>query len=244
MIETDPVVILIHGVGQPLADAIARRLAGPEVRLALLGLPEDAAGLEATAAELVADVVLECDPADPAAVKSAVRQVVTELGGLDVLVNATVHRDNAAACSLSDAQWQRVIGVELSGTLYFCREAIRVMMRKRRGRIVNVTDVSGLRGEAESANHSSARGGVAALTRALASEVAPQGIYVNALGVSTLDEELAALPEASSKRLIENTPLGRAASAAEVAEAAAFLASAAASFTTGHVLQVNGGLYL
>ena len=117
------------------------------------------------------------------------------------------------------------------------------MLKKRRGRILNLTDVSGLRGEAGHANHSAARGGVAALTRALASELAPLGIHVNALSVAYLDHELPALDEAARTRLMGNTPLGRAGAADEVAAAALFLASSASSFTTGHLLAVNGGLY-
>jgi 3-oxoacyl-[acyl-carrier protein] reductase len=118
------------------------------------------------------------------------------------------------------------------------------MLKKRSGRILNLTDVAGLRGEAGHANHSAARAGVAALTRALGSELAPLGIHVNALSVAHLDHELAALDDSSRARLIGNTPLGRSGAAAEVAEAALFLASSSASFTTGHLLAVNGGLYL
>jgi 3-oxoacyl-[acyl-carrier protein] reductase len=237
-------VALVTGAGQPLADAVARRFAAAGARVALVHLPEDTQAARDSAATCGAALVLACDPAQPDAVRAAVRQVVAELGGLDVLVNAAVQRSGGASHELSDTAWQRVVEVELSGTLYFCREAVRPMLKQRSGRILNLTDVAGLRGEARHANHSAARGGVAALTRALASELAPLGIHVNALSVAYLDHELPTLDDGARARLLSNTPLGRAGAADEVASAALFLATSGSSFTTGHLLAVNGGLYL
>jgi 3-oxoacyl-[acyl-carrier protein] reductase len=237
-------VALVTGGGQPLADAVALRFAAAGARIALVNLPGDAEAARRSAESLAPALALECDPADPEAVRGAVRRVVAELGTLDVLVNAATERSGAASHALSDEAWRRVVAVELSGTLYFCREAIRPMLKQRRGRILNLTDVAGLRGEAGHANHAAARAGVAAMTRALASELAPLGIHVNALSVAYLEHELPELEESARARLIGNTPLGRSAAAGEVAEAALFLASGAASFTTGHLLAVNGGLYL
>lgn len=235
-------VAVVTGGGQPLADAIARRFAAAGARLALVHLPEDAEAAARTAAACGA-LTFACDPADPEAVRAVVRTLASELGTLDVLVNAVCARDGGASHELADEAWRRVVEVELSGTLYFCREAVRPMLKQRSGRILNLTDVAGLRGEAGHANHSAARAGVAALTRALASELAPLGIRVNAVSVAYLDHELPALDDAARSRIVGNTPLGRAGGADEVAEAALFLA-AGASFTTGHLLAVNGGLYL
>lgn len=237
-------VALVTGGGQTLADAVARRFAAAGARVALAFLPDDAEAARRTAEACGAALALACDPADPDAVRAAVRHVVAELGTLDVLVNAAVARCGAPSHELSDEAWQRVVDVELSGTLYFCREAVRPMLKQRSGKILNLTDVAGLRGEAGHANHSAARGGVAALTRALASELAPLGVQVNALSVAYLDHELPGLDERARARLLGNTPLGRAGAADEVAEAAVFLATSASSFTTGHLLAVNGGLYL
>jgi len=237
-------VALVTGGGQPLADAVARRFAEAGARVAVVHLPDDAESARRNAEGSGAALVLECDPGDPEAVRVVVRRVAAELGTLDILVNAAMRRAGGATHELSDESWQRVIAVELSGTLYFCREAVRPMLKKRSGRILNLTDVAGLRGEAGHANHSAARGGVAALTRALASELAPLGIHVNALSVAYMDHELSALEEPARARLVGNTPLGRAGGADEVAAAALFLASGACSFTTGHLMAVNGGLYL
>jgi NAD(P)-dependent dehydrogenase (short-subunit alcohol dehydrogenase family) len=234
---------LITGAGQPLADAVAKRFAEAGARLALVHLPEDAAAARAAAGETGAVLLSECDVCDPASVRAVVREAAAALEGIEILANLAVHRANAPIHLLSLDDWQRVIGIELSATLYFSREVIRSMARKRRGWIVNLTDVAGLRGEVQGANHAAARGGVAALTRSLATELAPMGIYVNAVIVSRLEHELDGLDQAARTRLVANTPLARAGRAAEVAEAALFLASGRATFTTGHLLQVNGGLY-
>lgn len=236
-------VALITGGGQPLADAVARCFAREGATVALACLPGESAAARAAFTDGEPALVCECDPADPEAVRAVIRQVVQELGGLHVLVNAAGSRADGAAGVLPLADWARVLDVELSGTLYFCREAVRPMLRQRAGRIVNLTDVAGLRGEARAVNHATARGGVAALTRALAAELGPLGIHVNALIVSRMAHEEEGLDQTTRARLLRNTAFGRMGTVEEAAVAALFLASDAASFTTGHLLQVNGGLY-
>lgn len=236
-------VALVTGAGQPLADAVARVYAREGARVALVALPGELDAARASLGSLPPVLLAECDPADPDAVRATVRRVVDEHGGLDVLANTATHRSDGAAGSLTLDDWQRVLDVELSGTVYFCREAVRPMLRQRSGRIVNVTDVAGLRGEARGVNHATARGGVAALTRALAAELGPLGVHVNALVVSRMAHEEDALDERTRTRLLRNTAFGRMGTAEEAADAALFLSSDAARFTTGHLLQVNGGLY-
>jgi 3-oxoacyl-[acyl-carrier protein] reductase len=243
-VSLQDLVVLVTGAGQPLANAVAECFAGAGGRLALAYLPGDADAAARLAETTQASVALACDPADPAAVRHTVRSVASQLGSIDVLANAVTHRVEGAAHEIPLDDWRRVVDVELGGTLYFCREVIRPMLRKRRGRIINFTDVAGLRGEVAHANHAAARGGIAALTRALASELAPLGIHVNAVAISYLAHEVDALDEAARLRLLRNTPLARVGRADEAARAALFLASDACSFTTGHLLQVNGGLYI
>jgi 3-oxoacyl-[acyl-carrier protein] reductase len=236
-------VALVTGAGQPLADAVARCFAREGARVALVCLPGALAAARAALGDGVPVMLAECDPADPEAVRAVVRRLVEEQGRLDILANTASHRADGPTGALSLADWQRVLDVELSGTVYFCREAVRPMLRQRSGRIVNVTDVAGLRGEARGVNHATARGGVAALTRALAAELGPLGVHVNALVVSRMAHEEDALDERVRARLLRNTAFGRMGTVEEAAGAALFLASDAASFTTGHLLQVNGGLY-
>lgn len=236
-------VALVTGAGQPLADAVARCFAREGARVALACLPGGMDAARAALGEQAPVLLAECDPGDPEVVRALVRRLVEEQGRLDILANTATYRADGPAGTLALADWQRVLDVELSGTVYFCREAIRPMLRQRSGRIVNLTDVAGLRGEARGVNHATARGGVAALTRALAAELGPLGVHVNALVVSRMAHEEDALDEKTRTRLLRNTAFGRMGTVEEAAGAALFLASDAASFTTGHLLQVNGGLY-
>jgi len=236
-------VVLVTGGGQELADAIAAAFSAEGGRIALCYQVEDEVAAHATARTTSAAWAQACDPSDPEAVRVCVREVHEALGAVDVLVCGAVCRSGGPTHALDDIAWRRVLGIELSGTLYFCREVIRPMLRKRCGRIITLTDVAGLRGEAGASDHAAARGGVAAMTRALAAELAPIGIYVNALVVGPLESELATLTTSGRDRLLRHTPLGRAARAEEVAQAALFLASPTTTSTTGHLLQVNGGLY-
>jgi NAD(P)-dependent dehydrogenase (short-subunit alcohol dehydrogenase family) len=233
-------VALVTGAGQPLADAIARRLGAAGARLALVHLPEDEDAARRLQSETGAPLVLACDPRDPEAVRGTVRAVASRCNGLDALVTAAVARVRGSARSLPFEEWARVIDIELSGSLYFSREAMRMMMRWHHGLIVHVADTFGLKRAV--ANNSAARG-VAALMRALASEAAPHHIRVNAVSVSTMPHEFDGVDVAGGQSALRDTTFGRAAHPEEVAAAVHFLLSEDARFVNGHALPVNGGLY-
>ncbi len=229
---------LITGAGQPLAAAFARRFAEAGARLALGYVQADAKAAAQLAQACGAEMIFEFDPGDPESIRASVRQVVGKLGTVDLLVNALLSRVDLSLQEVSCEQWVKFQSLQLDTTIYFCREVLRAMMRKHRGRIINVIDV--LRG---GPNTAAARG-IAAMTRALASEVAPLNIYVNGLAVASLPEEVPELGQMGRSLLAkEASPLGRLGQADEIAEAALFLASDAARLTSGQCLSVNGGLY-
>jgi len=233
-------VALVTGAGQVLADAIARRLGQAGATLALVHLPEDEAGARRLQSETGAPLVLACDPRDPEAVRRTVRAVAAQCGGLDVLVTAALARVRGSVRTLPFEEWKRVIDIELSGSVYFSREALRAMLRGHRGQILNVADTFGLKLAA--ANNAAARG-VAALMRALASEAAPHNIRVNAVSVSTMPHEFDGVDVAGGQSALRDTTFGRAAHPEEVAAAVHFLLSEDARFINGHAIPVNGGLY-
>lgn len=245
--ELEDQAAVVVGAGQPIADAVARRFAAAGARLALCHLADDTDAAQALASELGGVPCYECDPADPASVRTTMRRAVKELGGLELLANLTVYRNRLGKLlshevELSD--WCRLQDVLLGGTVYFCREAIRVMMRKKRGRILNLVDQASQAGKVARGDYAAARGGIAALTRALSGEIGPLGIRINAVSASYLDNELGLLTEEGRQGLLDATPLRRAGTVEEVADAALVLCSESTRFTTGHVLQVNGGLAL
>lgn len=172
-----------------------------------------------------------------------VRTTVERLGGLDILVcNAGITRD-MLIMRMSTEKWQEVIDVNLTGTFNLIRAAIPVMIRRKSGRIITISSVSGLTGNPGQANYSASKAGVIGLSKAVAREVASRGITVNVVAPGLIDTDMTRdLPEKAKEALLEKVPMGRMGSPEDVAAAVAFLASPAASYITGHVLCVDGGM--
>ena len=206
-------------------------------------------------AEILADTVaairtvggvaepIACDVTDSARVGEAVDEVLKRWGALNILVNnAGITRDNVIV-RMKDEQWDAVIGVNLRGTFLFTRAAARPMMKARRGRIINVASVSGLMGNPGQANYSASKAGVIGLTRTIARELASRNVTVNAVAPGFIATDMTAkLGEEVLAKVREEIPLGRLGDPQDVADAVLFLASPAASFITGHVLTIDGGL--
>jgi 3-oxoacyl-[acyl-carrier protein] reductase len=188
---------------------------------------------------------VKADVADATAVKAAVEAAVAHGGGLDVLVNnAGITRDNLLM-RMSDEEWDRVLDVNLRGVFLTTRAATRVLMRSKRGRIVNITSVVGLMGNAGQANYAASKGGVIAFTKAVARELAGRAVTCNAVAPGYITTDMtAALPAAAAEGLQKQIPLGRLGSAEDVAGVVRFLASPAAGYVTGQVICVDGGMVM
>ena len=239
-------VALVTGASRGIGRAVAEALAANGASIALACSRESEAAHDAVRAVEGAGskaVLLTADIADPAAASGLVARTLEHFQELDIVVNnAGITADNLAL-RMSDEEWSRVIAVDLTAAFHICRAALKVMLRKRRGRIINVSSVSGVTGNPGQANYSAAKAGLIGLTKSLAREVGSRQITVNAVAPGFIDTEMTdALPPAVRDGITSTVPLGRLGTAAEVAAAIRFLALPEAAYITGHVLHVDGGL--
>jgi 3-oxoacyl-[acyl-carrier protein] reductase len=243
----DDKTALVTGASQGIGAAVARRLAaqGAHVVLAarsvgkLEGLAEEiaAAGGRATPFEL--------DVADGDTLGERLAALPSELGGIDILVNnAGITADNLLA-RMSQDDWDRVIRVNLTGAYRMCRELVRGMMKKRWGRIVNVSSVVGLMGNAGQANYAASKAGLIGFSKSLARELGSRDITVNVVAPGYVETAMTeALGEKARENLTGAIPLRRLGQGDDIAAAVLFLASQEAGYVTGEVLNVSGGLYI
>jgi 3-oxoacyl-[acyl-carrier protein] reductase len=222
-----------RGIGRAIAQELTR--AGAEVVVGYRSGVEEA---EALAGELGGRAV-RADVADP----DEARRLVEEAGDLDVLVNnAGITRDGLLA-RMPDDDWRAVIDTNLGGVFHTCRAAARGMMRRRSGAIVNISSIVGLHGNPGQTNYSAAKAGIIGFTKALARELGGRGVRANVVAPGYVSTRLTdVLPDDLKQAMLANTPLGRLGSPEDVAGAVRFLVSDEASFITGEVVLVDGGL--
>ncbi|HYL72063.1 MAG TPA: 3-oxoacyl-[acyl-carrier-protein] reductase [Candidatus Dormibacteraeota bacterium] len=242
----DGQVALVTGASRGIGRATAIALAEQGASIAIGCTAKTDAAEEAAAAVRNAGVqcvLIPADLVDTAAARGVVERTLAELGGIDIVVNnAGITRDNLAL-RMSDDDWNAVIAVDLTAAFHVCRAALKPMLRKRYGRIVNVSSVSGVIGNAGQANYAAAKAGLVGLTKSLAREVATRDITVNAVAPGFIESDMtAALPEQARAAAVAAVPMGRMGTVQEVAACIVFLASPQAAYVTGHVLHVDGGL--
>jgi 3-oxoacyl-[acyl-carrier protein] reductase len=238
-------VALVTGATRGIGRAIATALAADGLRV--VGTATTGAGAAAITEALAAHggkgVVLNVT--DSVALNAVIEAVTEEFGGLHVLVNnAGITRDTLSM-RMKDDDWDAVIDTNLKAVFRACRAVTKPMLRQRWGRIINITSVVGVSGNAGQVNYAAAKAGVAGLTRSLARELAPRQITVNCVAPGFIATDMTDhLPEAAKTALLAGVPLGRLGSAEEVAAAVVFLASAQAGYITGTELHVNGGMVM
>jgi 3-oxoacyl-[acyl-carrier protein] reductase len=222
-----------RGIGKAIAAELAR--AGASV---VVGYRSGADEAEAVASE-VGGRAVQADVADP----DDARRLVDEAGDLDILVNnAGLTRDTLIA-RMSDEDWRSVIDTNLGGAFHTCRAAARGMMRRRSGSIVNVSSIVGLRGNPGQTNYAASKAGIIGFTKALARELGSRGVRANVVAPGYVSTRLTdVLPADIKEQMLAATPLGRFGDPEHVAAAVRFLSSDEASFITGEVLLVDGGL--
>jgi 3-oxoacyl-[acyl-carrier protein] reductase len=222
-----------RGIGRAIAVELAR--AGAQV---VVGYNSGAAEAEEVAAEIGGRAV----QADVSSAADAVR-LVEDAGDLDILVNnAGVTRDGLLA-RMSDEEWREVIETNLSSVFYTCRAVTRPMMKKRAGAIVNLSSIVGLHGNFGQTNYGAAKAGIIGFTKSLARELGSRGVRANVVAPGYVKTRLTdVIPEEGKVLMLANTPLGRLGDPEDVAGAVRFLCSDEASFITGEVLLVDGGL--
>ena len=185
------------------------------------------------------------DVSDAAQVDAGVKNILAAHGRIDVLVNnAGITRDNLLL-RMSEEEFDAVLRVNLKGTYLLTKTVTRHMMKQRSGKVVNISSVVGMMGNAGQSNYAAAKAGIIGFTKAAARELAPRNITVNAIAPGFIRTAMTAgLPEAVQKTFLAQIPLGRFAEPQEVAELALFLASDASSYITGQVIGINGGMYM
>lgn len=244
MRELEGQVAVVTGGSRGIGRAIACELGQAGASVAVIARSEDSAR-ETVALLEGPGIALACDVADSGQCSDVAATVQEELGAIDVLVNnAGITRDNILV-RLKDEDWEAVLDTNLRGAFNTTRAVARGMMKRRSGRIINVSSVVGLTGNSGQANYAASKAGLIGFTKSVAQELAGRGVLANIVAPGFIETDMtASLPEEARDALFERIPLGRFGSPEDIAGAVRFLAGPAASYITGQVLVVDGGMVM
>ena len=239
---------IVTGAGRGIGHAIALRLAGEGARVACVSRNEDNAKRtadEINRIRLNAAKAYAVDVADHESVAKIGTQILSEFDKVDILVNnAGVTRDGLVI-RMSVEDWDTVINTNLRGAFNFTQAVVRAMIKQRSGRIINISSVIGLMGNAGQANYAASKAGLLGFTKSLARELASRNITVNAIAPGFITTDMTAgLSDEIKKTIQSQIPLGKTGTVEDIANAAAFLASAEANYITGQILCVDGGMVM
>lgn len=241
-------VALVTGSARGIGKTIVERFAAEGAVVVLSDVTNEAAAAETLSAIVSGGgkgMVEMFDVGDAAQVDAAVRHILAEQGRIDILVNnAGITRDNLLM-RLSEEDFDAVLRTNLKGTFLLTKAVSRSMMKQRSGRIVNLSSVVGQMGNAGQSNYSAAKAGIIGFTKSMARELASRGVTVNAIAPGFIMTAMtAALPENVRQGFLDQIPMGKFGTPDDVAELAVYLASDGASYVTGQVIGINGGLYM
>ena len=242
---TDKVVLITggtRGIGRACAHAFAKEGA----KVAICGRNEDAtkkAAEELSTSSSGSVTGYACDISNSEAVDAMMKSIADDLGTITILVNNAGITNDGLIMRMKDEAWADVFKTNLDGAFYTCRAACRGMMKERYGRIINLSSIVGLRGQAGQTNYSAAKAGIIGFSKALAQELASRNITVNVIAPGFIETDMTSdLGENVQAKLLEQIPAKRVGTPEDIAAAALFLASDGAAYITGHVLSVDGGL--
>nr|WP_321986285.1 3-oxoacyl-[acyl-carrier-protein] reductase [uncultured Lichenicoccus sp.] len=244
MFRLDGRTALVTGASGGIGAAIARALHGQGATVVLSGTRREALDTLAEALEHQRVHVCPADLSDPAAPDALVAGAERAAGkGLDILVNNAGLTRDGLGLRMKDDDWSRVLEVDLAAPFRLCRAALKGMVRRRSGRIVSISSIVGVTGNAGQANYAAAKAGMIGMSKSLAQEVGSRGITVNVVAPGFVETAMTdALPEAQRAKLAAAIPLGRLGQPSDIAAAVAYLATDEAGWVTGATLHVNGGM--
>lgn len=241
-------VALITGAGRGIGATIARTLAKEKMDIAIVDYASAETAeetLQAIAEEGVSARYYQCDVSDFAATKAAVDQIVKDFGKVDVLVNNAGITADKLIMRMDEADWDRVLSINLKGCFNMIKHVTPYMMRKRYGRIVSISSVVGLMGNAGQANYAASKAGIVGLTKTVAKEFGARNITANAVAPGFIKTAMTdALSEEQKQAMYKLIPLGCLGETQDIANAVKFLVSDDARYITGVVLKVDGGMYI